>query len=219
MDRIFVNITSYERQESLIRLLDQIKEYQSNMDIVGAIWIDGSKYDLDYLTGYKKFAAFIVQHHGRKLWYTLINNAFFDASRYQHDYFFSLQDDLELKPDFFQKSIDIWKSIDDDNKIAMNLLLDSRAGKSQWGQYPVKKIGRVYDSNWTDMIFMAESWALNEMPQLFPSNASTSSGVARQITKYWRSLGYTMYQTAEQLLTHGKLPSVMNPEERKNNPL
>lgn len=211
----WINITTYKREQPLKRLLAQIKEYGKDYSISGLIVIDHCSYNV--INGWKVLN--MSHHHGRKEFFRIMNRSFNAMRDQKFKYFLNLQDDVTLEPDFFSKCIELWEGIKDSKKIVLDLRKDDRAGRSMWGLYSVDRIGKYYKSQWMDLIFMSDARFRRYAPILDYWNIDSSSGVARQMTKRFRQKGLNMYHSKDVILHHGQLPSLMNPETRKNDKL
>ena len=72
-----------------------------------------------------------------------------------------MPDDVRLCDDFFTKSIEIWNSIGDKQKIALNLIKDSSRSKDGipvpcWTGKTIKKHNNVWYTGWVDEFFICE---------------------------------------------------------------
>jgi len=211
-----ITITSYRREKHLKNLLRQIEAQKGKYNIKCIIFLDGCHYHIDYPSWCEVHE---VPHHGRRNWFKMINVMWKYVKRHHFLYYYSLQDDITLTDDFFKKTVRLWKSIKDPQKITLDLRADERSGKPLWGNYEVTKMGNVYLTRWVDMIFMADNFFFEHVGPLEYRNMPSSSGVARQVTKRFRKKGYNMYQVVDTMIHHGHIESLMNPEIRKKEKL
>lgn len=229
---IFIAITTYKRDEELKRLLDQINSYIGRYDFTIWVYSDGEKLSLrhsNYPNVY--FLGETNRHAGKeefwRIWDTLFSKFNFNYCKLITDYCFFIQDDTELKDNFFDEAIRIWGNINDDKKIALQLLADeNRKGKSCWIPFKVKEYDEYYHTQWVDCNFMCEplliealEYKINPIDKNRFKNKNKSSGVGEQISSRLHRIGLNMYQVKETLLIHGDHKSYMNEEERKINPL
>jgi len=219
-------ITTFNREKMLKNLLNDIfknKKYK----ILVTIFDDGSStpYDLsDYDVKYIKY----VKNNGlQKLW-KVIDDTFKYCKNIKSKYYIYLQDDLRLKENFFDRSVEIFEGISDEKKVSLaTLIIDSQRGQPKWtGVNPVE-FNEYYKSQWCELIFLCgykffESLEFKMIPinpSRWEKNPNLSSGVGEQISKRLVSLGYNMYQVKNTLTTHGDHESKLLPELRKNEKL
>lgn len=245
--RCHVAITTYNRGAMLSKLLQQIELYHLKGKAKVSVYIqdDNSDASLSIVgkDSFKKISDYRMPihytyrmfHGGKEDYWILINDTFRVAQAVQDkwDYFFLLQDDLIIEPFFFEKMIDIWKKIDDERKVILNpLLLHSDKGIGNWtGITPIKLAIdnnlRIYRTGWTDCIFMSTHAGLGMLNwQVLPidrrrwiGNPRLSSGVGQQLSQRILRAGGNMYQVARSLVHHGDHASLLNPDERRENPL
>jgi len=170
------------------------------------------------------------ENQGKTGHWRVIDRVLYDASFHEFDYFFLLQDDCELVDDFFDKAIEEWEGIEDENKATMCTFIPNTVySRAIWGN---KAVNVRYNkrtflrTNYVDLIFMCPietlrtlSFTINEIPNRNVDSVYRSSGVGRQLTGRLKLLGKTMYGAYDSLITHGKEESKMNKEEREKNPL
>lgn len=222
----------------LARLIDQIREQEASQGVDVRICIyDDHSDELPNLTArWSNLTAGepsgdrVVDrywrartNHGKRHFWRIVNNALLDGYALGFDYFYLLQDDLQLRPDFFERSIRIWDGIWDPQMRILNpLITGHREGRGLWGAEAPDRFGfdgiEVWRTQWTDCIFMASPKLEQELPSLDPvpqnrwtSNGQLSSGVGKQISRRLREAGCTIYQVTESLVHHGDHESLMNP--------
>jgi glycosyltransferase involved in cell wall biosynthesis len=211
--RIGVLITTYKRPEMLAQILEDLEQQSDRHDITCLV-LDDEK----------------LQNGKQKYWET-INTLWEEAKKIEVDYYFQLPDDIKLEPDFLEKSIRIWNSIKDPDKICLNLLLEKhRMGKTCWTNFwPEVRhdaSNRVLKAQWVDMLFISGrnffeelGWQLNPIPlSRWQYRPKMSSGVGQQIsTRLYHK--WNLYQTTEILVEHLGKASMMNPETREEEPM
>lgn len=226
---IYVAITTYNREESYRKLLKDIEKTKGHHSLFIAIYDDCS--DKEYVN--KEDGNFVYrfeENQGKTGHWKVIDRVLYDASFHEFDYFFLLQDDCELVDGFFDKAIDEWEGIEDENKATMCTFTPNTVySRAIWGN---KSVNVRYNkrtflrTNYIDLIFMCPietlrtlSFTINEIPNRNVDSVYRSSGVGRQLTGRLKLLGKTMYGAYDSLITHGKEESKMNKEERERNPL
>ena len=148
-------ITTYEREDMLKQLLEDIFKYtEYKMYVV--VFDDGSKqtYDLsEYDVKYIKY----VKNNGLKNLWRVISDTFKFSGKIDAKYYFYFQDDLRLKENFFQESIRIFENISDENKISLGtLMIDTQRNTPKWtGVYPIE-YDEYYKTQWCELVFMCE---------------------------------------------------------------
>lgn len=238
MHSIHVAITTYQRDKSLKRLIEQIhKEASKGLDIRLYVYSDDPESGVpEWWHGILSeechyFPAY--EHRGKRGFWRTINDILSDANLTSFDYFFLLQDDIELEDHFFRRMIGSWNCIHDKDKICLNPLMDgSRRGVPNWTGIDPKVVHgsygtKFYRTGWVDCIFMSErrmldalNWRINPIDDSrWKRNKFLSSGVGQQISKRLIAKDLHPYQVYESLVHHGGHESKMNPQERKQNPL
>jgi hypothetical protein len=227
---ITVAIPSFNRRDLLIRLINQLDISAAGFVINVVIFDDGSEIPVNLSWFDKRHLNNIevqrFNNHGKKRYWSLVNNILDTLSAKKSDYYFYLGDDLEVKENFFYDAINSWESISDNNKISLNLLIDSRT--KSWTDF--ERVKRnfsgfdVYQTQWLDMIMIFDekllSHRLNPIPiSRWKDRPLLSSGVGAQLSGRFHESGYGMYQVVSSLVYHGEHDSEMNPEERRINKL
>lgn len=237
--KLSISITTYNRTKIL---LNQLKELESqltslNWDAEILVINDASlhKYTKveDYLSQMPfktKYERYNINQGKRKHW-RIVNRAFSWHRRNEFDFVLYLQDDCELNPDFLKNLVNQFQSIDHDQKVCLNYVLEqSRIGKPVWTPvHPrVYKFGKLkmYRVGWVDLHFLANrkffetlNWYIYPISQTrWEQDPKLSSGVGRQISFRLFRDKKAMWQVMESLVKHGHHKSWMNPNARKENP-
>ena len=183
-------ITTYNRQESCQRLVDSL---QGLGDIV--VVHDGTDYEIEGAKNIK-----LSRHLGRTVYWVTINTLY--KNRLKCKFYFTLPDDFLICESQITKAIEIWESIEDQQKICLNLFTD-RIGVTCWTNiYPIDK-GDVWLTQWVDGCFICEERFFRELgviPRLHPSRCG-SSGVGAYISRRLNRKNLNMYQVKESLVT------------------
>lgn len=218
MKNILVNITTYKRPNELRRLITQLKEY----NVTIRVWDDDPEGVPVEGVEYCKFS----ENYGKKLAWKKFRQIFDHCKRSKgYDYFIFLPDDVQLNNNFISDVLNTWKSINDEKKICLSLLVDNRIKKSNWLPIEPEDKGEVILTHWNDLCFICEKNFFKAFtiapidPFRWESNPLLSSGVGKQISNKLFYLGFNMYNMKKQTLKHLPVESKMNPEERKINPL
>lgn len=227
---IAIAIPSYNRKDFLIRLVNQLDLAAKGFNISLFIFDDGSDIPVnnDFFTikNISKIEITRYQNHGKKRYWSLVNKIFDCLSMHNADYNFYLGDDLEVGLSFFWDAIKQWELIEDEKKIALNLLRDARI--KSWTNFD--RVERnfsgssIFQTQWVDMIMIFDRKLLLQRLEEIPltrwdKKPLLSSGVGQQLSSKLNQIGYTMYQVKKSLVVHGNHSSEMNPEERILNPL
>lgn len=229
--KIILLITTYNRPNELLSLLNDIHNQRDELDVVPVIANDGSSanYAKVYEFVKKNFPEYKLikskVNHGKQKYYLLINELFAFVKQQEFDLAIQLPDDIRLVDDFFIKAITTFENIDDEYKVCLNLLNDfTRKGPNWTPIYPID-LGNVLRIGWVDMCYIANSlffealdYSIN-VDENFSSQKDKSSGVGLEISKRLAYLDGGMYQVKKSLVKHGLHASVMHCEHRKKVPL
>ena len=187
-------ITTYNRQESCQRLVDALQG-QGTIIVLN----DGCNYKIN---GCRQ--VFQPTHGGKPRYWVTVNNLF--HHRPKADYYIMLPDDFLPQAGMVEKAIDIWNSIEDPQKICLNLATD-RMGVACWTRFLPEDRGNVWLSQWMDMCFLCEErffttlGGTTEIHMNWYSGRVKSSGVGSQISRRLFAIGYNLYQVKESLIT------------------
>jgi hypothetical protein len=136
-----------------------------------------------------------------------------------------LQDDLEVRDDFFVRLLDAW-NVRKEGPAVINLFTDdTRVGRSIWGGDKPKMVARhgLWRCNWTDPMFFTDRRALESldyrMEPITNHSPELGSRVGQQLSRRWNAAGVGIFQGIQTFTHHGDHPSMMNPELRKKRPL
>lgn len=214
---VLVNITSYNREQKLINLLNQL-------DCDTIVWDDCSEFNVPYCYKWdnqKKFFCF-EENHGKYLAWKKFKSIFYKLRARNYKYFIFLPDDVVLCDDFVNKAIELWESIEDDKKISLSFSSPERTKHHNWTAYDSHKVGNVIKTQWNDLMFICEKDFLDKVKiqpidmERWQEDPTISSGVGRQISLQFHREGYSMYNVSEEIVTHiGNNDSKMNPEIRE----
>jgi glycosyltransferase involved in cell wall biosynthesis len=230
---IKIVIPSFNRHIFLRQLLANIDREADDYDVSVDVFDDGSQDPVvENATDYRNLASLAVHrydNHGKKQYWQLVNHIFKFLSKQNFDLFIYMPDDIEICSGFFQKVVSQWYAISDPRKIVLNLGLDNRT--QCWTNFERVKCRfgevEVFKTQWVDMLMLFERSFLEALDyriqpislSRWSKNPNLSSGVGQQVSQRLHGLGFSLYQVSEYLISHGNHESMMNPEERKINPL
>ena len=186
MDIVFL-ITTYNRKESCQRLVDSLQGL-GDIVVVG----DCVDYTISGATFYN-----LNQHNGRAGYWRTVKRLF--NLRGKHKYFMMIPDDFAICNLQIVKAIELWESIDDPQKICLNLYAD-RIGLRCWTNFYPVDLGNLWQTGWVDMCFLCDGRFFQSI-KLKQKFSSTSSGVGVQISRQLFRKGFHLYQVKESLVT------------------
>lgn len=205
--KVLINITSYDRQEMLLNLTEQLE----GESII--IWDDNSNFTID---GNFEFYKFYSNYGKKKAWRKFQRIFDFLLKDHKAKYYILIPDDVILCDDFVNKAIKLYESIEDKNKICLSLLSDDRIKNPNWTElHPVEK-GDVVLTHWSDLCFICERKFLEEvemkevLKDRWDINPDLGSGVGSVISKSLYRKGYNQYHSKESLVKHIGFKSKMN---------
>lgn len=213
--QIHITIFSYERENMLKALVEEIKAF-SSVNISYKIIDDGSSFVLP-----NNFYQF--EHGGKQKFWRMWDYALRSLKNDRSDIFLFLPSDVS-NVDF--KQIIARHRQFSRNAYAYNVINDGRV--NCWNTVKPTMIDQHTTSiGFTDCGFFCNRLALKKIgyyvnevnPQRFEHNSAISSGVGQQITFRMRKAHVAMYMPVKSLVYHGNHPSVMHPNERLKTPL
>jgi len=217
--KVLTIVTSYNRKESLINLIDKLEK--QNTDII--IYDDCSDFQIDK-PNYIKFKF----NHGKEYLWLKFKHIFEEIPK-TYDYYIFLPDDIDINSCFIENSTRLWAELNDKKKVSLSLLTDLRTENPNWTNFKPIKTDEYIQTQWNDLCFVCEKefFSIDIQPislhrwVILQKQLKTNlgSGLGGQISRYWNDKGKTMYHTKKSLVTHLKGESKMNYEERMKNPL
>jgi len=210
-------VSSYERKEMLLSLLNKLGKQISIKDIL--IFDDQSSFKMPKEYLFLK----LNEHYGKEfLWKKF--RFIFEVIPKSYKYYIFLPDDVEIEYDFVEKSIEAWKSINDKRKICLSLLTDNRTTYPNWtGVLPIVNCSTIL-TQWNDLCFICEAKFFDNV-NIQPiklkrfENPNISSGVGEQISIQLFKKQLNQYHVKETLVHHGNHDSKMHYEHRKKTPI
>lgn len=239
--KLSVLITTYQRRQYLLRLLQQLADNDSSgLDVSVHILHDGPlTFDYIPVNAWLKnhqgwTSAYMPSHCGRVLYYRVINQLLTHVQRCPADYYIKLDDDVHVGTTFFKDAIKAYRSVSNPRCVCLNLTNDGR-GRPGWvlGLPPARRTAPscgagTHSAQWTDMcgfiateqFFKCVAYRLHcPFPPGVRVAAASSSGVGKQISRRVVKSGYDIYQVDVSLVTHDDHTSVMHPRHRREVPL
>lgn len=232
MARFLVWLNTFEREDLLQRLLDNIRIQQKDHIVDVFVFKDdgGSDYEDIKRDPIVKLFYTSNQRCGRMYYWKLINEGLSYIEKYQNDYdvFIKTDDDMELCDGFFDICLNYWKVLKQYSPKTFSLDILSaprQRGKTLRGdKLPLVEKARgigFYRTQWVDMNFIFDIKVFQDIKFKITDCMSgpRSSGVGLWLTRTFNSLGYEMYQLPVSLLIHKDHHSWMNEETRTNTPI
>ncbi|HPI81636.1 MAG TPA: glycosyltransferase [Candidatus Paceibacterota bacterium] len=223
---ICIIITTFNREVMLKKLLDDIQSYKDPYRVLTIIFDDGSSNYLD-LSNYNIKYIKYLNNNGKKYYWKIITDTMEYCKNISSKYFIYLPDDISLAKNFFNKSIQIYNSIQDPNKICLSLLMPTQQiGKPNWTNFYPIDLGEYYQTQWCDLCFISEkkifevlNYKIDPIPLSRWKNKNINreylgSGVGQNLSIRLNKRGYKMYHIKKSLALHLDHPSVMNPNIR-----
>jgi GT2 family glycosyltransferase len=216
-----VIITSYNREEKLKNLLNQISEYKDLKIFVSVF--DDSSFPVYDISEFNVFKITYVKNNGKKKFWKIISDTYKLCKNINSKYYIYLQDDVVLKENFFQEAVRLYEKIEDPKKISLNtLILENQRGKPKWTNFDPEEYDEYYKTQWTELFFISERKFFEVLNyevepvnnKRWDSNPYLSTGVGSQISERLLKLGYNQYQVKNSLMKHGDHESVLFGEYR-----
>ena len=236
---VYIAVTTFDRPEHFERLMKSLKEeMKPGYRYILRVYDDASPADYALNSpGFEdiecvKSSFRFTKNNGKKGYWRVIDRVMQDAGSMSFDYFFLIQDDCVLVPDFFAKAISDWNEIEDANKGSYCTFTPRTIyNRLMWESSKAKDVvfnGKKFISTgYVDCIFMVPRSTLELLEftiqpisaDLWKVNPNYSSGVGKQLSGRLRSMGKTMYGAWSSLVITSESSSKMNPRERMRNPL
>lgn len=203
-------IFSYERQQMLTNLLNELDGYQP------IVIDDGSSFKFPSF----KFHQF--KHGGKENFYKLWQYALLLAYKSEDDFYMFLPSDFQMLD--LDKIFSIYNDLKHEPFVC-NIINDGRT--TCWNSYkPIPLDNGLNQVFFTDCGFFCNRLALekieftiNDIPKTRFNRSDISSGVGQQLTYLFNKNKVKMYTPLESLAFHGEHESLMHPNERLKNPL
>lgn len=169
---------------------------------------------------------------GKKNFWRTYQVIFSSAEAADAEYLLSLQDDIELAPDFLKRLWEIWGQVGNIDRKRRVLYLFSGEDDEPEGRWHRFRRVSLRDiparrTDWFDLqaflidrdgLALLRYWMIPISPLRWRKDPTVSSGVGQQLTQRMAGRG-TTYQCYPPLVFHGKAQSQMNPEARALRPL
>jgi len=220
-------ITTYNRQKNLLDLLNQINNMTINKKIK-IIIIDDCSDTIYEPQDEDVFIFRMSSNQGKEKFYKIIDLSFKIIGKIESKYYFYLQDDVTLKENYFEKSIEIFESIQDNNKIVLSTLIyENQKGVKKWTGFDPIEMDNVVLCQWVELFFICKfnffeilNFKIEKINEdRWVKNPLLSSGVGEQMSKRLFFENKNMYVVKNSLIIANNQNSLMNPKEREINKL
>ena len=197
-------ITTYNREKSCQRLVDALNGH-------GDIYVinDGSDYEIMNCIFYSQ-----TMNLGKPGYWRTVNNLWkiprIQIPKRFYKYYIMVPDDFYPVKNFVEKTIEIWNSINDPQKICLNLFIDNIPRMNCWTCFEAIEYDNYRKTQWVDMCFMAEKkffdviGVIPEQKFDWNNHPEKSSGVGAFISKKLHKAGYGLYQVKKSIFTSQK---------------
>ena len=233
--RICVAITTYDRPDTLERLLEDLEREAARVDLDVRIYDDCSPRGYEAIARRLRARGWTYvraeRRHGKEDWWGWWNAILADLRSTPASTFVVLQDDLRLCEGFFERTLELWSGIGDARKGSLFLHLDEAAAalqRARWTNVRNRRVGPVVNCGWVDCTAFvcgratldALRWRLDPIARgRWQSNPLLGSGVGAQISMRLLRARLSMYRVDESLAVHVDGPSQMNREARMRQPM
>ncbi len=231
MPRPCVVITTYSRPDSLALLLDDIEREWPPGGLDVRIYDDATPNPDPVLANRIQLRGWTYRraavNHGKRGWWRWWNTILEDLRGGPARLYYVLADDMRLCRRFFERSAELWSSIDDPQKASLYLHLTAERaelGNRCWTPVRATRTGRVVHSGWVDCaavvcarrLFEGLDWRLHPIAERrWRGNELMSSGVGQQMSVRAHALGLGLYRVRQSLTVHDGSTSLMNAEARR----
>lgn len=238
---LLVTVTTYRRPEDVLVLLRSLSEMlgASGAHYFVCVFNDASDADCsEAKASLKRFfgerAAWVdaSENFGKHRFWCTHQMIFFAAQAAGSAYLLSLQDDVELVPDFFPKLWRVWSetgSVDPKRRVLYLFSSGDDEAEGRWHRFHRMEIPGIgaRRTDWFDLqaflidragLTLLRYWMVPIAPSRWKRDPTISSGVGQQLTQRMAGRG-TTYQCNPPLVAHGRSLSHMNPEARALRPL
>ena len=224
--KVLVCITSYNRKQELLCLVDELRMQTPWIDI--AIFDDKSELFVEEIDVVYPQVTVIKapEHRGKAGFWKTWQDIFDYCKAHEYEYYIFLQDDVLPCPNFIERAIDIYNEAESICVSPIRTNYSMYRGMSRWGAKPVERHAHHTVSHYFDCFgivrrdfFEALDWTID--PIAPSSDPFKSSGVGRQITRRLQDKGWKMGHVNRTLLATAIAPqsSSMNEQERQRHPM
>lgn len=237
---LLVTITTFRRPEALLALIGELAADPGMRD--PAVWVAilNDRSDADYAPAREALARAFPGRHlwfdarermGKERFWRTHQTIFIAARRCGAEFLLSLQDDLQLAPEFLGRVRAAWESTERDPARRLLYLYSSPtdAERGTWVDFQRVEVPGLpaRRTDWFDLqgflidrrgLALLRYWVIPITTWRWRRSSRPSSGVGRQLTRRLFGRAST-WQCHPPLVFHGGAPSEMNPEARGRNPL
>lgn len=239
--QLLVTLTTYSRPHEVSELIEALAHALEGAEQTTFVCVFNDASDADCSAA----RALLLEHFGanaawldarenfgkRGFWRT--HQMIFHAAKVSDaDHLLSLQDDIELVPDFLDRLWQVWYATGQADARRRVLYLFSGEDdepEGRWHRFSRVDLpaARARRTDWFDLqaflidragLSLLRYWMVPISPLRWKKRPTISSGVGQQLTQRMAGRG-TVYQCEPPLVSHGKAQSHMNPEARAMRPL
>ena len=235
MPLICVTVMTCERPSLCLDLLRALEAEKGDHQLRFHVFDDASQADYsevqEFIDAREDIYLQAKNRYGKRGFFRWVGIAYSKLKDVQADYFVFLPDDMIPCQGFFDEALEAWKSIRDEKKVALNLLVDEgREKMPSWTGIDPERVGNVVHTGWVDGAIFTERRYLEALDFTVPGipgswsgtwkvNPRLGSGVGMVISKTLHAQELKMYRTQDSLLKHLDGPGIMNPEARVATPI
>lgn len=238
---LLVTITTYRRPADVSVLLASLAEVlgTSGVNYFVCVLNDASDADcseaqagLKYLFGERAAWLDASEKFGKLRFWCTHQMIFFAAKAAKSAHLLSLQDDVELAPDFLQRLWTVWSDtgkVDPRRRVLYLFSGNDDEPEGRWHHFQRVDFSAIgaRRTDWFDLqaflidragLTLLKYWMIPIPPSRWKRDPTISSGVGQQLTLRMAGRG-TTFQCHPPLVSHGRALSQMNPEARALRPL
>lgn len=209
---VTIGMTTYNRRDMCQSVVDKLKD---QADEIIVLRDGGESYDIEGATNYAK------KNGGKEGYINTFQMLIDKVAKTESDYAIFVPDDVDLERDFVDRAVELFEGCPHD-VVVLNILKDGR-GRSFGSITPVQLDAEYWHNDWVDGCFICYTHSLKGMKLKQRSKEwfkeyKSGSGLGHSLSKAFRSKG-EIWQVSKSLVNHLGHESMMNPEERKVNPL
>ena len=224
---VCVVVMTCERPNLLVRLLRDLRRQEESIKLRVRVYDDASLSDYGPVRSVLKEDGHVYVRagtsHGLRDHWRWFSLALSQLRSEDAEYFLFIQDDMRPCTDFLRKLLQVWDSIEDPRKIALNPLVDAgRVAVSCWTGISPRRVGDVELTGWVDGVFLCTRRLLEQLEfciepvpvSRWRCKPELSSGVGADISRRLCNQGFNIYRTLQSLVAHVSHDSLMHPGRR-----
>ncbi len=239
--RLLVTITTHRRPQELISLISALSKALGDVSMPVFVCVLNDASDADYSGarallqerfGGNSHWLDASENFGKQRFWMTHQLIFLAAKEADAEYLLSLQDDIDLVPNFLQKLWKVWEAtgeLDARRRVLYLFSTDDDESGGRWHSFQRVSFPRAQArrTDWFDLqaflidrsgLSLLRYWVVPISALRWRRDPTISSGVGQQLTIRMAGRA-TVYQCDPPLVIHGKAHSQMNPEARTLRPL